>query len=368
MATYELTRAEARLTAGLVAGDELKTLALQFGVSYNTVRTQLRSVLGKLGLQRQNELLAKILSDPLVTLRTATDTPLTPAFNAIVLPDGRRLAWCEYGPADGYPVVVSHASLWSRLQRHPDAGALERHRIRLIVPDRPGYGRSDPQPGRGLLDWPGDVSVLMDHLGIERFSVVGIMLGGDYALAAAKAMPQRVAQVVLLGSRVSQVLCSDCPPGPRAVRVLERLSVTYPRLLTTALQSVFREMLRKPDTFVTKVLPVLGPKDQEIWEKGELQPLFLAAFREANRQGLAKAVVDDWAVLTAPWPFAPEDIAAPVTIWHGREDSLCPVEHIENLASRLPNCRLHIIEDGNSYVFMHQWEDALRCLSDGKDR
>lgn len=366
MSIYGLTRAEARLTSGLVAGDELKALATEYGVSYNTVRSQLRSILGKLGIQRQSELVAKVLSDPLVTLRAPTELQPQPDFHAMTLPDGRRLAWCEYGPAGGRPVILSHASLWSRLQQHPDDGVLlYRHGIRLIVPDRPGYGRSDPLPGRSIADWPADVLALADHLGIGRFATAGIMLGGEYALAVAAIAAQRVDHVVLLGAYVSPHICPQCAKPPGTVRMLERMSIKYPRLLTMAIQSVFREMLRRPDTFVSRVLPVIGPKDQAVWEGGDVKRLFLTAFKEANRQGLAKAIVEDWGVLGMPLPYRPEDIEVPVTLWHGTEDPLSPFDNAQTLAERLPNGRLHVIDDGNSYTFLHQWEDALALLATG---
>jgi len=362
-ATYGLTAAEVRLTQGLVAGKELKALAGEFEVSYNTVRSQLRSVLGKMGIQRQSELIKKVLSDPLVTLRMPPGVREAPDFLTVRLEDGRRLAWCEYGDPAGYPVLMCHASMWSRLQQHGDEAILLRHRIRLIVPDRPGFGRSDPKAGRSLTDWPEDFAELADHLGIGSFAVIGVMLGGDYAVSTASVLPDRVDHVVLLGARVSQLLCRECPSSSKAVGLLERLSKAYPGMLSKALQPIFREMLRNPDAFFPHVLPVIGPKDREIWERGELQQQFLVAFKEANRQGLAKAIVDDWRVLSAPWPFAPEEIQVPVSIWHSDQDSLCHISHLENLAERLPKVHLHRVTDGNSYVFVHQWEEAVRLLA-----
>lgn len=57
--------------------------------------------------------------------------------------------------------------------------------VRLIAPDRPGYGLSEFQHGRKLVDWPSDVMALADRLGIGRFSVLGISGGGPYAVVCA---------------------------------------------------------------------------------------------------------------------------------------------------------------------------------------
>ena len=72
--------------------------------------------------------------------------------------------------------------------------------IRAIVPDRPGYGLSDFQRHRRLLDWPADVEQLADHLGLERFAVLGVSGGGPHAAACAYAIPHRLTRVGLVSS------------------------------------------------------------------------------------------------------------------------------------------------------------------------
>ncbi len=68
---------------------------------------------------------------------------------------GRRLAWAEWGPADGAPVLFSPGAATELLARGSPGGALERLGVRLIAVDRPGLGGSDPAPGRTLLDTGG---------------------------------------------------------------------------------------------------------------------------------------------------------------------------------------------------------------------
>jgi pimeloyl-ACP methyl ester carboxylesterase len=52
--------------------------------------------------------------------------------------------------------------------------------VRHIQLDRPGFGLSDFQPGRTVLDWPDDVAHVADLLGIERFAVIGVSGRGPY--------------------------------------------------------------------------------------------------------------------------------------------------------------------------------------------
>ena len=110
------------------------------------------------------------------------------------LPDGRVLGYDERGAPDGRPLFYFHGSPSSRLESflYIDEALLQRLDVRLIVPDRPGLGLSDFQPGRRILDWPRDLLALADHLQIERFAVLAYSLGGPYGLAAAHTIPQHL--------------------------------------------------------------------------------------------------------------------------------------------------------------------------------
>jgi len=62
----------------------------------------------------------------------------------ITLPDGRNLAFAEYGRANGEPVLFCHPAPGSRLHVSEDMSRVaDEMGIWLIVPDRPGYGLSD---------------------------------------------------------------------------------------------------------------------------------------------------------------------------------------------------------------------------------
>jgi len=95
----------------------------------------------------------------------------------VELRDGRALGYATWGPGDGFPVfgfLGTPLSLLADLGAEaPDAAG-----VRLILVDRPGYGASDFQPGRTLLDWPADVAQLADRLGVDRFAVFGMSGAG----------------------------------------------------------------------------------------------------------------------------------------------------------------------------------------------
>src|SRR5690242_10013367 len=124
------------------------------------------------------------------------DQPLT---HVAVLRDGRRLAYVERGDPRGFPIVHHHGMPGSRLQHEASDEYYRFHGVRLITPDRPGYGMSDRHRGATLADWPHDVRDLMDWLEIPRFGVTALSGGGIYALACAALLPERVSGVVTTG-------------------------------------------------------------------------------------------------------------------------------------------------------------------------
>src|SRR5215471_4610530 len=95
-------------------------------------------------------------------------------FNKVIsLRDGRTLGYAEYGDPNGKPVFFFHGLPGSRLQRHPDESIATGLGARLITIDRPGYGLSDFQQARTLLDWPDDVTQLANSLRIDQFAAIG---------------------------------------------------------------------------------------------------------------------------------------------------------------------------------------------------
>ena len=95
----------------------------------------------------------------------------------IILSDGRKLGFVEFGEMQGKPVFYFHGFPGSRLEaKLAERIALDTH-VRFIGIDRPGYGLSGFKPGRTFVDWADDVIALADALKIERFSILAVSGG-----------------------------------------------------------------------------------------------------------------------------------------------------------------------------------------------
>lgn len=121
----------------------------------------------------------------------------------IQLSDGRTLGFAEYGPKEGKPVLYFTGGNSSRLEGMWFDESAHRNNIRLIVPDRPGFGLSSFHPNRQLLDWPNDVIELANTLSIDMFSVFGLSGGGPHVLATIYQIPGRVNRAAIVSGTSS---------------------------------------------------------------------------------------------------------------------------------------------------------------------
>ena len=255
----------------------------------------------------------------------------------IRLPDGRAIAIEEYGDPAGPPVLYFHGWPASRLE----AALIPNLPVRLLALDRPGYGRSTPSPGRTLLDWPADVAIVADRLGLRHFHVVGLSGGAPYGAAVAYALPDRVLGLAL----VSPVPPADSVPRRASIAKLYLLG-RHPRLahrLFSLLRPLLRRRIVTPSTIVGNALP---PNDRAV-----LTPTTLAALGRAWREGMGRSVqgaLSDAQIYAQDWGFPLTAITVPTTIWHGTADELIPREALTPY-ERIPGATLHLLPDEGHY-------------------
>jgi pimeloyl-ACP methyl ester carboxylesterase len=113
------------------------------------------------------------------------------ADDLLTLPDGRRAQLWQGGAQHGTSVFFFHGCPDTRHAAFSGDAAARRLCLRLVAVNRPGYGRSDPAES-GHLSVADDTLAVADLLGIDRFAVLGMSVGGPYALACAARHPARV--------------------------------------------------------------------------------------------------------------------------------------------------------------------------------
>lgn len=277
------------------------------------------------------------------------------------LADGRDLGWVEMGDPDGWPVFGFHGTPGSRHQVCLDESQPRNARVRLVAPDRPGYGLSTFAPDRTLAQWPGDVAQLADHLGIDRFSVVGISGGGPHAIACAALMPERVATAGVVsgaGPLSHAGIAEGLPKGTRAVVALARSKVVPFHLFTSAELALARRLPRPVMDLFVRQLP---EPDAAIMTRPEVAALFAAEMAQSSRTA-GRAMAQDLALFASDWGFDLASISVPVTMWQGDLDKAVPIEHARLMHAEIPGSVLHELPGKGHLYVIDQLEEILREL------
>lgn len=293
---------------------------------------------------------------------TAVNEPASPG-STITLRDGRTLGYTEAGDPAGKPVVFCHGTPGSRCYRHPDASIAAGLGVRLITPDRPGYGLSTFQPGRRLLDWSDDLAQLADYLGLRRFALVGLSGGGPHTLACAHTLATRLTHVGLAASTapldISDATVGMSQDNQRALAITRRTPFWLLRLLY-AWQ--VRADLRHPEAALDTHSVQLAEADKAVRTDPAWLRMELENQREEYRQG-ARGHAWEGQMLTLPWGFRPHDIAVPVHLWQGEADTLVPPSMGRYLAAAIPQCvPVFLPGTGHLSLFYHHWRDILAAM------
>jgi pimeloyl-ACP methyl ester carboxylesterase len=263
------------------------------------------------------------------------------------LADGRVLAYADTGPSAGVPVVYCHGFPSSSREVGLLAPVVGESGVRLIAPDRPGYGESSPQAGRSLGGFADDVAALLDHLGIAKAAVIGVSGGGPYALSLLARLPGRLgpgALVAGLGPPSAQARArADFFPMARwALRLIDMVPALAPLVARPAVRALrLRGRLRLN-------MRLTAPADREVLA----DPAVLDILVGAQRAGLAQggyAAVQDLLLYVRPWDIALTEVTAPCMLWHGTADRIVPPAMATALAGMLPAARLRLIQDEGHY-------------------
>jgi len=221
---------------------------------------------------------------------------------------GRTLTYCLYGPDDGVPVVFHYGTPGVRLLAPRAIGAALRRGVRLLVPDRPGYGGSTRRPGRRVADVAEDVARLADALGWDRFATWGGSGGAPHALACAALLADRV-------RRCASVV-SPAPFDAEGLDWFAGMSAGNVEEFTRARQgeAAYRPLVER---LAREAVASVEAGQVEVPAGYDLPDTDLAALggrllepghRERTRMAYLGGVdgwVDDLIAMTRPWGFPP---------------------------------------------------------------
>lgn len=250
----------------------------------------------------------------------------------------------------------------SRLEVRLAARPAVRLGLRLLAPDRPGFGESSFQPGRTLSAWCGDVAQLADQLDVERLAVVGLSGGGPYALACAARIPKRLAGVALVGALGPLAGMRSTRGMVTLNRLALALAARSPPLARLAIDLAVRWVRHQPERFLAHMLAGAPVADRKVLADADYRTLLAASTAEALRQG-GRGVARELTLLAQPWDFKLEEARVPVRIWQGLSDNIVPAAMARRLAGELPHSETHWLPgEGHLSLIVRHLDAVLEDL------
>lgn len=262
----------------------------------------------------------------------------------------RRIGFSEFGTHDGPAVVWLHGTPGARRQIPPEAREYAEHRgFRLIGLDRPGVGSSTAHSYDSIADFTVDFQTVLNTLGIDRFSVVGLSGGGPYTLAVSHFLADRVVSTGVVGG-VAPV------NGPEAIHggAVELAQYAVPLLnvagrpIGSALSTVLGFARPVADPAISLYGRLSPEADRELLSRPEFRAMFLDDLLHGGSRRM-EAPFADLKLFVRDWGFRVADVRAHVHWWHGDKDNIIPLAHGEHMVELLPNAELHTLH-GQSHI------------------
>lgn len=258
-----------------------------------------------------------------------------------------RLNVVDYG--EGHPMVLLHgggpgATGWSNYA--PNIGSLG-DRFRVIAPDMPGFGGSDPADF-GTVDHVHAAVQLLDALDIERAAFVGNSMGGHTAIRLAYEHPDRVSHLITMGPplQMGPILFGAGGGPTEGVRIMME---TYADPSPEGMRRLVEIMVFDRATFARPEL---------VEERSQ------AAL--AHPEHLANVLA---AAPGAPIPIWADksrlsSISAPTLLIHGRDDRVVSFETTLLLAAAIPDSRAVLINRCGHWAQLEHAEEFNRLVTD----
>ncbi|WP_332675356.1 alpha/beta fold hydrolase [Aromatoleum sp.] len=219
----------------------------------------------------------------------------------------------------GRPLVLLHGwgltpRVWDTLREALPRG------IVVHAPAMPGHAGAPPVADPTLEAW---ADALLPTLP-DAALLCGWSIGGMIALDLARRHPQKVAQLILVGTSPRFVSCSDPDTWPHGLE-------------TATVEGFIGSFARDPAATLNRfvALQALGDSDR----RGVAARLN-AALADACRSGVDGLAAGLQLLATTDLRPSLSQVHQPVQLLHGARDALMPLAAAEWLAAQLPDARL----------------------------
>lgn len=361
---YDLTEKEQAVLIKLIHGQSIKQLAETSFVSGNTIKSHLQSLYRKTNTSSQAEIIHLALTDESQILDTyfgirESILPLLEEQNEdkfIHLKNGHQIAYRDYGPTNGDVIIFCHNGYGSRVSiPHNYREICERQNKRIIIPDRPGYGLTsyaDPS------EWNSMLNEFIDLLDIQRYQLLGSVLGSAVALNFATQADHRMTKLSLCSPVFintpddTDYVTGIFAPVTRLIKASKRIALEIYQLW---LKSVTLNLAQHYGKMLTNSI---GSAEVEQFQKQGTVNLMIDGFAQGSSKGI-DGIANDMVHCLSPRNIDLEKICVPVTLWWGSEDARISLDGVNNIAEQLNDATVEVREGYSEHIYYALFEEII---------
>ena len=371
----ELTPKETRLTGQLLIGLNLQGAAKADSVSVETKRSQIKSIINKLNVERQIDVVRFLL--PELTFLTDVsnwDSEGQRLFNQYAnrfLPDdircnrivdktGKTVRIIDYGPLHGKPVLILHSMIFPDITSNDVEFALKNN-LRLIWPIRPGILESAPTPksvehySRETIE---GIDLAWQNMCGEPVHVIAMVSSAWHATAFATAYPQKVSGITF---------AATCFSAGKYENNLVYFGSSIMELcsrnvwLMTKTVDFIQKSVKDVDTFGKTIKRVFkySNSDSDVLEREFDSPFYGDRIKMAMVQSPESVKHDYFNQIHFSWSSI-GNLEVPVKFVHGSEDSMHKISDLKRLIKHIGNVPLTVMENTGHLMQYEHFQLLIR--------
>ncbi|KAL2323286.1 hypothetical protein Fmac_027665 [Flemingia macrophylla] len=326
-----------------------------------------------------------------------------PSASRVLLPDGRYMAYQEQGvamDAARFSLVAPHSFLSSRLAALPGvkASLLEEYGVRLVTYDLPGFGESDPHPGRNLNSSAMDVLHLVNAVNVsDKFWLLCHSSGCIHTWASLRYIPERIAGAAMLAPMVNPYDLHMTKEEMKRTwekwlprrKMMYSLAGRFPRFLSFFYRKSF---LPENHDEIDKMLSFSpGKKDKFVIEEPEFKEFWQRDVEESIRQGNLRPFIEEAVLQVSNWGFDLKELHVQkkcqtrgillwlksmysqadcelagflglTHIWQGLDDRVVPPSMMEYIERVLPEAVIHKLPNEGHFSYFYFCDQCHRQI------
>jgi pimeloyl-ACP methyl ester carboxylesterase/DNA-binding CsgD family transcriptional regulator len=387
---YQLTETEALVIVTLLEEVTSSKTAKKLKLKEATIRGHLTNIYSKMDVSRKPELIRKIIlkclseatqnnhffsatptqqKKPSLLDLVHNDKKHTHTLKNFSLNDNRNLSYLDITNHSHSEItdviIVLHNIMGSAFELPQSIDALlQENKLRIIIPERPGYGDSSTHKNRTHESFCQDIQQLLNHLEIDKVKVIAHSIGGGYALAMAEFMPERIERISMVNAitRMEDILKSK--PIPVLIRAVHQSLRFAPFLIEPILKMVVGKDI---EHFYSQQLNYMRPTKEG--RAADINLLSQPAFRHYSIKNLkqsAKQGIQIWSeelkLSFSEWPFDLTNKTMEYQFWHGDEDDVISVHAAIRLAKELNTQSFFRLKYETHYLFSRHIKEVIQEL------